>query len=105
MPTTILFGDVITTQVAEVLILGIVSGFLISLISKWSQGTPWNHAQFAYTWALSTFTAFGVLSKVTLTSDNFILTILAIFGGAFIANKGIQAANRLKAKAKKSNPP
>ena len=100
MPTQILFGDVITTQVAEVLILGIVSGFFISLISKWSSGAPWNHSLFAYTWALSTFTAFGVLSKVTLTSDNFILTILAIFGGAFVANKGIQAAQRLNAKAK-----
>lgn len=103
MPTN-LFGDVITTQVAETLILGIVSGFLISLISKWSQGTPWNHSQFAYTWALATFTAFGVLSKVTLTSDNFILTLLAIFGGAFVANKGLQAGARLRAKATATKP-
>lgn len=98
MPT-ILFGDVITTQVAETLILGIVSGFFISLISKWSSGSAWNSTQFAYTWALATITTFGVLSKVTLTSDNFILTLLAIFGGAFIANKSIQAAQRLNAKA------
>lgn len=99
MPTQILFGDVITTQVAEVLILGIISGFFISLISKWSSGQPWNHTLFAYTWALSTFTAFGVLSKVTLSSDNFILTLLAIFGGAFVANKSVQAAQRLQSKA------
>lgn len=101
MPSGTLFSDVITTQVAEVLILGIVSGFFISLISKWASGSTWNHTQFAYTWALSTFTAFGVLSKITLTPDNFITTLLAIFGGAFVANKGIQAAQRLKAKGNK----
>jgi len=79
--------------------VGIGMGTLIALSAYLAKtDNTWNNRKFAYSVIIGVFTSFAVITGLgqDISAANFIPTLLSIAGVSFFANKGLQAALRVR---------
>ena len=79
--------------------VGIGMGALIAVSAFLAKSdNTWNNRKFAYSVIIGVFTSFTVITGLgqEISTSDFIPTLLSIAGVSFFANKGLQAALRVR---------
>lgn len=99
-------GSTASTDVVAIgiqLVIGVVLGFVSSMLGAWSSSSPWSNSKLAYTIIISTIAAIGIISSQfggQVTATNYMAVILAVLGTGYVSNKGIQITAKLRARVK-----